>query len=108
MNLILNLRGKAQNVINEIDKNDKMNFNRIVEILKETFEPSNQTKNKAKLRARKQKRNETIEELATDIKLLTRKVFPGSTSATVEQESIVNFIHALDDSKNMNKAITVT
>lgn len=120
MNLIINLRGKAQNIINEIDENDQMNFNRIVDVLKETFEPSNQTNlYKAKLRARKQKRNETIEELAADIKLLTRKAFPGSTSATVEQESIVHFIQALDDSElkfyvqqsrpeNMNKAITVT
>jgi hypothetical protein len=53
------------------------------------------------------------------MKILTRKGFPGSSSATVEQESIVHFIQALDDrelkfyvqqsrQENMHNGIIVT
>jgi hypothetical protein len=51
------------------------------------------------LRSRRQKKNETIQDLASIIKKLTRKSFPGATQLTVDQEAITYFLQALEDSE---------
>jgi predicted house-cleaning NTP pyrophosphatase (Maf/HAM1 superfamily) len=51
------------------------------------------------LRSRRQRKNETIQDLAGSIKELTRKSFPRATHLTVEQEAITLFLQDLEDSE---------
>jgi hypothetical protein len=93
MNLLINLRGKALGSLSDISLDEQNDYDRVKEILREKFEPNNQSSlYKAQLRSRRQRKNETIQDLASSIKELSRKSFPGGTHLTVEQEAITYFL----------------
>ncbi|XP_060597114.1 uncharacterized protein LOC132751033 [Ruditapes philippinarum] len=77
MNLLINLGGNALGGPLSDEQND---YDRVKEILREKFEPNNRSSlYKAQFRSGRQRRNETIQDLASSIKELTRKSFPGAT-----------------------------
>ena len=71
------LRGPAVAVLGDLEQHERLNFSTLVSALLARFEPENQTElYKAQLKSRVRKANESLPELAQDIRKLTRNAYP--------------------------------
>ena len=71
------LRGSALKVLGDLEPRERSNYSTLVSALLARFEPGNQTQlYKAQLRGRVRKNNESLPDLAHDIKRLVRKAYP--------------------------------
>ena len=71
------LRGSALEVLGDSEPRERSNYSTLVSALLARFEPENQTQlYNAQLRGRVRKNNESLPDLAHDIKRLIRKAYP--------------------------------
>ena len=71
------LRGSALEVLGDLEPRERSNYSTLVSALLARFEPENQTQlYKAQLRGQVRKNNESLPDLAHDIKRLVRKAYP--------------------------------
>lgn len=98
LQLAVSLRGRAAEILNDIPTDRRRDYNLIIENLVDRFQPQNQRKlHVAKLRARIRRRNESLDDLANDIKKMTRLAYPDLSMKCKEEMALECFAEALND-----------
>jgi hypothetical protein len=94
------LTGSARSVLNDMDPKARYEFGKLDEALRERFGTDDQSELfKAKLRNRVKSKEETLQELAHDIRRLVRLAYPKAPVRTHEDLTKDQFIEALGDSE---------
>jgi hypothetical protein len=92
------LNGSARSVLNDMDPQDRYNYGKLDEALRERFGTDDQSELfKAKLRNRVKNKEETLQELAHDIRRLVRLAYPKAPARTHDDLTKDQFIEALGD-----------
>ena len=98
LKLIACMSGTALAVLGDIDTNKPPNYQELLDILTKRFAPSNQTEMyRAQIESRIRKKNETLPELAQDMKRLTRLAYPTATHEIRDILAYKAFRDALND-----------
>lgn len=96
--LAVSLSGNAAQILNDIPFGSLRDYNMIKQCLIDRFQPQNQRKlHVAKLRARTRRRNETLEDLAHDIKNMVRLAYPDLDMKCREDMALECFADAIND-----------
>ena len=96
--LAASLRGSAVAILSDLQPSERRNYGQLVFALKTRFEPDNQTQlYRAQLKTRIRRNNETLPELAQDIRKLVRLSNPVATSDIRESLAKDSFVDALND-----------
>ena len=96
--LAISLRGTALTVLTNLPEKQRRSYPALVQALRNRFGTGHQTElNRAKLRARVRRRDETLPALAEDVERLTRLAYPGAAEEMVATLSKDQFIDALHD-----------
>jgi hypothetical protein len=94
------LSGSARSVLNDIGVKDRYDYGKLDEALRERFGTDDQSELfKAKLRNRVKSRDETLQELAHDVRRLVRLAYPKAAIRTHNDLTKDQFIEALGDSE---------
>jgi hypothetical protein len=94
------LTGSARSVLNDMDPKARYEFGKLNEALRERFGTDDQSELfKAKLRNRVKTKEETLQELAHDIRRLVRLAYPKAPVRTHNDLTKDQFIEALGDSE---------
>lgn len=98
LKLIACMSGTALAVLGDIDINNPPKYQELLDILTKRFAPTNQTEMyRAQIETRIRKRNETLPELAQDLKRLTRLAYPTATPEIRDILTYKAFREALND-----------
>ncbi|KAJ8035018.1 hypothetical protein HOLleu_22092 [Holothuria leucospilota] len=98
MQLAANLRGQAQALLADLPEQERQNYYALVKALQQRFGAESQTGlYKALLRNRVRKTNETLPELAQDLKRQVARAYPDASVAMREALAKDYFIDALSD-----------
>ena len=98
--LAANLRGAAQAVLGDLDKERRRNYKALVKALSSRFGSDNQKELfRVQLRNRQRKRDETLPELAQAVRRLVRSSYPTASYDLQETLSKDHFIDALCDTE---------
>ena len=96
--LAISLRGPALTVLTNLPEEQRSDFSALAAALKNRFGNNHQAElNRAHLRGRTKKRDETLPELAEDIERITRLAYPEAAEAMVIVLAKDQFIDALPD-----------
>ena len=96
--LAVSLRGPALTVLTNISADRRGDYDLLVAALDKRFGSAHQTElNRAKLRGRVRKREETLPELAEEVEHLARLAYPDAAAQMVEILAKDQFIDALPD-----------
>ena len=96
--LAISLRGPALTVLTNLPEEQRSDFSALAAALKNRFGNNHQAElNRAHLRGRTKKRDETLPELAEDIECITRLAYPEAAEAMVIVLAKDQFIDALPD-----------
>ena len=83
--LAISLQGSALTLLSNLSAEHQGNYRMLVAALESRFRSTHQTElNRAKLRSRTRKREESLPELAEDIERLARLSYPGADAGIVE------------------------
>ena len=94
------LTGSARSLLSELDSVHRRNFTSLVSALQSRFGTANRAEvYRAQLKNRVRQRNETIPELAQNIRKLTRQAYPGANSDLIDTLALDHFIDSLLDSE---------
>ena len=94
------LTGIARSLLSELDSVSRRNFTSLVSALQSRFGTVNRAEvYRAQLKNRVRQRNETIPELAQNIRKLTRQAYPGANSDLIDTLALDHFIDSLLDSE---------
>jgi hypothetical protein len=92
------LSGSARSVLNDMEPQDRYDYVKLDEALRERFGTDDQSELfKAKLRNRIKTKEETLQELAHDVRRLVRLAYPKAPVRTHEDLTKDQFIEALGD-----------
>ena len=93
------LTGEARSLLNELDPDDRRDYDTLIEKLKNRFGSINRSEiYRTQLKSRTRNKGETIQELAQAIKKLVRQAYPGVNKDIIQTLSLDNFIDAISDS----------
>ena len=96
--LVSCLHGSAVTVLSELQPTERMNYHALVSALKARFEPDNQSQLYwAQLKSRIRGSNESLAELAQDIRKLTRMANPSANSELREILAKDSFMDSFND-----------
>ena len=96
--LACSLRGSAQTLLSDITPDVRYDYDLLVTVLTNRFEPENQCEiYKAQIKQRIRKRDEPLTELARDIKRLTSMAYPSAVQDLRDTLAKDCFIKALND-----------
>lgn len=96
--LAASLRGKGLTVLSNLPPESRCNFHALVVALESRFGNKRQVElNRAKLKSRTRKRDESLPEMAEDIERLARLAYPDGSTTVLEVICKDQFIDALDD-----------
>ena len=102
------LRGRAQRVYTTLSQDDKNSYTKLVAALRLNLEPPQQRAiHKLAFRNRQRNKNESLVDLATDLRRLAARAFPNQELATMEEELIEQFVSALN-SRELRLGISQT
>lgn len=105
LQLAASLRGTARSVLTDLRPRQLENYHELKDALQTRFEPKNQTEMyRAQMNGRYRKRNESLSELAQDIKRLARLAYPTAPCEVRDTLAYKCFRDALCD-QNMEWAI---
>jgi hypothetical protein len=94
------LSGSARSVLNDMSPKDRYKFIKLDEALRERFGTDDQAELfKAKLRSRVKGKDESLQELAHDVRRLVRLAYPNAAMNTHDDLTKDQFIEALGDSE---------
>lgn len=95
--LAVHLRGQAQRVYNVLSSEDSQSYEKLISALKSSLEPPQQRAiHKLAFRGRRRMKNKSLVNLATDLRHLATRAFPGKETAMIDEELLEQFISALD------------
>lgn len=95
--LAVQLRGRAQRVYTSLQNQEIQSYESLVSALRRTFEPPQQRAiHKLAFRSRQRKKQESLVDLATDLRHLVTSAFPDHSGKMVEEELLEQFVNALD------------
>ena len=96
--LAASLRGSAQSVLSDLDERSRHSFRQLRAALNRRFGQDNQTELfRAQLRLRRKKADETLPQMAQDIRRLVRLAFPTADEHVREALAKEGFLDALVD-----------
>ncbi|KAJ8020649.1 hypothetical protein HOLleu_40299 [Holothuria leucospilota] len=99
MCLAASLRGEAQSVLADLHVDARRDYQSLVNALSRRFDPAHQTEVfRIQLKNRNRKKDETLPELAQEIRRLSRQAYPAAPSEVQALMSKDHFVDALDDS----------
>ena len=94
--LASSLTGDARGLLNELNENDRRDFEAIVVSLKSRFGSINKAEVfRSELQTRMKGKHESIPELAQSVKKLTRKAYPSASIDVIETLALDYFIDAI-------------
>ena len=100
LELATSLRGDAQGILGDIRAENRHDYEHLVSALKARFQPENQSElYRAQMKGRLRRKNETLSELAQDIKRMIRLGYPNATVEIKEQLARDCFLDSLNDSE---------
>ena len=98
--LVASLCGAPLAVVHNLPKEHQVSFNKLAEAFQMRFGSEHLTSLQfSQLQVRKQRKCETLAELATDVERLTKGAFPDCPPEAVERIAVRSFIHAIKDAK---------
>ena len=98
MHLATSLRGVAQSVLGDLDEYGRRDYRLLVASLSQRFGPENQTEMfRALLRNRVRQPNETLPDLAHEIRRLVKLAYPTGQYRILEDLSKNHFIDAIPE-----------
>lgn len=93
------LRGRAQGILSDLTMEEQLDYRCLVKVLTDRFQPEDQAEiYKAQIKGRLRKKDETLPELAQEIKRLVRLAYPGAPHEIRQQLGLDYLIEALNDS----------
>jgi hypothetical protein len=96
--LVSALRGGTLNTLSNLNVGQRRNYGELVRAFKRRYGASGQPElAKSKLRARAQRRDEKLPELAEDVERLTRLAYPDVNEETLDSLAMDQFLDALRD-----------
>jgi len=96
--LAVSLRGQALTVLTNLPAEQRQDYQTLTRALQNRFGIGHQTElNRAKLRSRLRRREETLPALAEDVERLTRLAYPGAAESMISTLAKDQFIDALHD-----------
>lgn len=96
--LIMSFEGKSLKLLGQFDEDTKDNFHKLAYALNKYFDPSEQVESwKLKFKSRKRLRNESLLDLANDIKRLASKAYPNFH---MEMQNMLILDQFIDSVKN--------
>ena len=94
----VSLRGSALNVLTNLPEKQRRSYSALVRVLKNRFGTGHQAElNRAKLRTRMRRHDETLPSLAEDVERLTRLAYPNAAEEMITTLSRDQFVDALQD-----------
>ena len=98
MCLAASLKGEAQAVLADLNTAARRNYSSLVNALSSRFSPAHQTEvYRIQLKNKYRKRDESLPELAHEVRRLGRQAYPMAPSHLLELLSKDHFLDALDD-----------
>ena len=98
MELASSLRGKARGVLSDVAHNGHIDYDTLVKMLETHFDSANSTETyRTQLKNKVRRRNESLPELAHDIRDLVRKAYPQYNEQFRETLSLDCFVDSLMD-----------
>ncbi|KAJ8022109.1 hypothetical protein HOLleu_39511 [Holothuria leucospilota] len=98
MCLAASLRGEAQAVLADLNIHARRDYPSLVNALSRRFDPAHQTEVfRIQLKNRTRRKEESLPELAQEIRRLTRQAYPGAPSEVPGLMAKDHFMDALDD-----------
>jgi len=95
-NLIVSLRGAAQQLLFNIANEDKWNYQKLIEVLEQQFGQTHLVPIKRReLKYHCQARGENLQVFASEVLKLARQAYPGATLATIEQTALEAFVDGI-------------
>ena len=95
--LAVSLRGRAQTVYVTLGTEEKSSYNTLLAALnKKMTPPQERVVHKLAFRQRKREKGETLVDLATNLRRLSARAYPGKDPLFIEDEIVDQFISALD------------
>ena len=96
--LAVSLKDAASEVLNNLSRDERYDYDVIVEALYNRFQPRNQTRlHVTKLKSRYRKRNESLEDLSFDIQKMVRYAYPSGDQKFRDEMALECFAEALND-----------
>ena len=96
--LVISLQGPVLTVLTNLPEEQRGDFTVLATALKNRFRNNHQAElNRAHLRSRKKKRDESVPELAEDVERLTRLAYPEAAEMMIVVLAKDQFIDALPD-----------
>jgi hypothetical protein len=114
LELATSLRGAAQSVLSDLGTELRMSYRHLVSALQQRFAPNNQSElYRTQIKNRIREKDESVMELAQDVKRLVRLAYPAAPNIVREQLARDCFMDALNDTELewavfQGKAYTVT
>jgi hypothetical protein len=100
MELATSLRDAALGVLTDLEPQQRINYEILLSALESRFGSGQQTElYRAQLKNKLRKHNETIPELAQDVKRLVRMAYPTAPIEIREQLARDNFLDSLNDAE---------
>ena len=98
MSLATNLRGTAQSVLGDLNDHERHDYESLVACLNQRFGPEHQTEMfRAILHNRTRQPEETLPDLAHEIRKLVRLAYPTGERVIIETIALEHFINALSE-----------
>ena len=95
--LAVSLRGRAQSVYITLSREEKFNYEMLLAALENKMTPPQERViHKLAFRQRKREKGEKLVDLATNLRRLATKAYPGKDFSFIEDEIVDQFISALD------------
>jgi hypothetical protein len=99
-NLIVNLRGAAQQLLYNIADEDKRSYQKLVEVFEQRFGQAHLAPIRRKeLKYRRQARRESLQAFASEVLKLAQQAYPEATMSVIEQAALEAFTDGIFDWK---------
>lgn len=94
----VSLRGRAQRIFLTLKDEEKTSFNNLMEAMEKKMKPEQERMiHKMAFRQRRREKGESLVDLATNLRQLAARAYPGKDATFVEDEILDQFIAALDN-----------
>ena len=104
--LAISLTGPARHVLSGLEPTHLNDYNRLVTALQARFDPVGRHElHRVELRNRQRKANESLSELADDIRIMVERVYPDLAAAARDRMAKDHFIDALNDSETRTRVL---
>lgn len=94
----VSLRGRAQRIFLTLKEEEKSNFTNLITAMEKKMKPQQERIiHKMTFRQRRREKGESLVDLATDLRQMAARAYPGKDTSFVEDEILDQFIAALEN-----------